>query len=166
MDPAAVVRYAVTAVGGILIALMVARVYSPWARRRPGEERQKLRVGLTQRLLVHRFYAMAVLGLFLIPRLVPEGPWFLLGADLAALLILASVLLFPLRYYFTDVGFVLQSGRFYRWNEFGSYRRAGSVVELRPHERGRAISLYLSEPQQQAILPLLRRYIAQASRAN
>ena len=82
------------------------------------------------------------------------------GADVVSLLLVAGWLLFPVRYSFTEQGVGLHTGAFWDWESFGSYRRAGGIVQLR-RAGGGGVSLYLNHPQQQAILPLLRRHIAQ-----
>jgi hypothetical protein len=138
---------------------MVSGAINPWARPRPGQELMQLRTSFKARILLYRWYLLLILGVFLAVRLLP-GTWTTEGADMVSLLLVASWLLFPVRYHFTDQGVGLHTGPFWAWDGFDTYRRAGGEVQLRKIERG-GVSLYLSHPQQQAILPLLRRHIAQ-----
>ena len=119
----------------------------------------QLRASFRARILLYRWHLLLILGVFLGVRLLP-GTWTSEGADVVSLLLVAGWLLFPVRYYFTDEGVGLHTGRFWSWDSFDSYRRAGGVVQLRGSAREH-VSLYLNHPQQQAILPLLRRHVAQ-----
>ena len=123
--------YVIIAVASVLLALMIAQAFSPWARQRPGMEQLQLRPRLRQRLLLYRFYILGVLGVFLLARIVPGAPRVLDGADVVALFIVIVWLLTRVTYHFTDQGFSLHNGRFFDWSEFGSFRRAGSIVQLR-----------------------------------
>jgi hypothetical protein len=148
--------FLIITVPSVLLAFMIAKAFSPWARPRPGLEQLQLRPRLRQRLLLYRYYILGVLGVFLSVRIIPGAPDVLDGSDVIALFIIVAWLLTRVTYHFTDQGFSLRNGRFYHWSEFGSFRRAGSIVQLRgPDGRG-STSLYLNRAQQQAVLPILR----------
>ena len=155
--------FVIIALASILLALMIAQAFSPWARRRPGVEQLQLRPRLRQRLLLYRYYILGVLGVFLLARIIPGAPRAPDGSDVIALFIIIVWLLTRVSYHFTDQGFSLRNGRFCHWSEFASFRRAGSIVQLRgPGGRGSA-SLYLNRAQQQAVLPILRSRVGQRS---
>lgn len=159
MDASDLTRYGSVALAALIFGAMVSGAINPWARPRPGREVMQLRTSFRARILLYRWYLLPILGMFLGVRLLP-GTWTTEGADVVSLLLVAGWLLFPVSYYFTDRGVSLHTGRFWSWDSFDRYRRAGGVVQLRASERG-SVSLFLSHPQQQAILPLLRRHIAQ-----
>lgn len=159
MDTSDLTRYLSVALAALVYGAMVSGTVNPWARARPGHEVMQLRTSFRARILLYRWYLLLILGIFLGVRLLP-GTWTTEGADMVSLLLVAGWLLFPVRYYFTDQGVGLHTGAFWDWTSFDSYRRAGGIVQLRRADSG-GVSLYLSHPQQQAILPLLRRHIAQ-----
>ncbi len=159
MDAPDLTRYVSVALAALVYGAMVSGVINPWARPRPGREVMQLRTSFRARILLYRWYLLPILGIFLGVRLLP-GTWTTEGADVVSLLLVAGWLLFPVSYYFTDRGVGLHTGRFWSWDSFDSYRRAGGVVQLRGSQRGN-VSLFLHHPQQQAILPLLRRHISQ-----
>jgi len=159
LDASELTRYASAVLAAVLFAAMVSGAVNPWARPWPGREVMQLRTSVRARILLYRWYLLPILGVFLGVRLLP-GTWTTEGADVVSLLLVAGWLLFPVRYYFTEQGVGLQTGRFWSWDSFNGYRRAGGIVQLRGAEGGN-VSLFLSHPQQQAILPLLRRKIAQ-----
>ncbi|MCY3749266.1 MAG: hypothetical protein OXG64_08225 [Chloroflexi bacterium] len=159
MDASDLTRYATVALAALVYGAMVSGAINPWARPRPGREVMQLRTSFRARILLYRWHLLLILGIFLGVRLLP-GTWTTEGADVVSLLLVAGWLLFPVRYYFTDQGVGLHTGAFWAWESFDSYRRAGGIVQLRRTERG-GVSLYLNHPQQQAILPLLRRHISQ-----
>ena len=152
-------RYVSVALTALIYGAMVSGAVNPWARPRPGREVMQLRTSFRARILLYRWHLLPILGILLGARLLP-GTWTTEGADVVSLLLVAGWLLFPVSYYFTDEGVGLHTGRFWTWDNFDTYRRAGGVVQLRRSERG-DVSLYLNHPQQQAILPLLRRKISQ-----
>ncbi|MDE2868677.1 MAG: hypothetical protein OXR64_03280 [Chloroflexota bacterium] len=159
MDASELTRYASVVLAALFVGAMVSGAINPWARPRPGREVMQLRTSFRARILLYRWYLLPILGIFLGVRLLP-GTWTTEGADVVSLLLVAGWLLFPVSYYFTDQGVGLHTGRFWTWDNFDSYRRAGGVVQLRGSEGGN-VSLFLNHPQQQAILPLLRRKISQ-----
>lgn len=159
MDGSDLTRYASVALAALIFGAMVSGTINPWARPRPGREVMQLRTSFRGRILLYRWYLLPILGVFLGVRLLP-GTWMTEGADMVSLLLVAGWLLYPVSYYFTDEGIALQTGRFWSWDRFDSYRRAGGVVQLRGSGGG-SVSLFLNHPQQQAILPLLRRNISQ-----
>ena len=159
MDATDLTRYVSVALAAVVYGVMVSGVINPWARPWPGREVMQLRTSFRARILLYRWYLLLILGIFLGVRLLP-GTWTTEGADVVSLLLVAGWLLLPARYYFTDEGIGLHTGRFWTWASFENYRRAGGVVQLRGSEHG-SVSLYLNNPQQQAILPLLRRHISQ-----
>ena len=159
MDASDLTRYVSVALAAVVFGVMVSGAINPWARPRPGREVMHLRTSLRARILLYRWYLLLILGIFLGVRLLP-GTWTTEGADVVSLLLVAGWLLFPVTYFFTDEGVGLHTGRYWPWESFHTYRRAGGVVQLRRSERG-DVSLFLSHPQQQAILPMLRRHIAQ-----
>ncbi len=159
MDASDLTRYVSVVLAALICGAMVSGVVNPWARPRPGREVMQLRTSFRARILLYRWHLLPILGIFLGVRLLP-GTWTTDGADVVSLLLVAGWLLVPTSYYFTDEGIGLQTGRFWTWASFESYRRAGGVVQLRGSEYG-SVSLYLNHPQQQAILPLLRRHISQ-----
>ena len=159
MDAPELTRYASVALAAVIFGAMVSGAINPWARPWPGREVMQLRTSLRGRILLYRWYLLLILGIFLGVRLLP-GTWTTEGADVVSLLLVAGWLLFPVRYYFTDQGVGLHTGAFWAWKSFHAYRRAGGIVQLRRAEGG-GVSLYLNHPQQQAILPLLRRQISQ-----
>ena len=159
MDASDLTRYASVALAALVYGAMVSGTLNPWARPRPGHEVMQLRTSFRARILLYRWYLLLILGIFLGIRLLP-GTWTTEGADVVSLLLVAGWLLFPVTYFFTDRGIGLHTGRFWTWESFDSYRRAGGVVQLRSSARG-DVSLFLNNAQQQAILPLLRRHVAQ-----
>ncbi len=159
MDVSDLTRYATVALAALVYGAMVSGTVNPWARPRPGREVMQLRTSFRARILLYRWYLLLILGIFLGVRLLP-GSWTTEGADVVSLLLVAGWLLFPVRYSFTEQGVGLHTGAFWDWASFGSYRRAGGIVQLR-RAGGGGVSLYLNHPQQQAILPLLRRHISQ-----
>ncbi|MCY3895899.1 MAG: hypothetical protein OXG17_05465 [Chloroflexi bacterium] len=159
MDGSDVTRYASVALAAVFFGAMVSGVINPWARPWPGREAMQLRTSFRARILLFRWYLLPILGVFLGVKLLP-GTWAADGADVVSLLLVAGWLLFPVRYRFTDRGVGLHTGRFWFWESFDGYRRAGGVVQLRKSDRGH-VSLYLNHAQQQAILPQLRRHISQ-----
>ncbi len=159
LDASDLTRYVSVALAALAYGAMVSGAINPWARPRPGQELMQLRTSFRARILLYRWYLLLILGIFLGVRLLP-GTWTTEGADVVSLLLVAGWLLFPVSYTFTDRGVGLHTGRFWTWDSFEAYRRAGGVVQLRSSERG-DVSLYLNNAQQQAILPLLRRHVAQ-----
>lgn len=159
MDATDLTRYVSPALAAVIYGAMVSGAINPWARSRPGREVMYLRTSFRARILLNRWYLLLILGIFLGVRLLP-GAWTTEGADVVSLLLVMGWLLFPVSYYFTDQGVGLHTGRFWPWASFDTYRRAGGIVQLRRAQRG-DVSLYLNHPQQQAILPLLRRHVAQ-----
>ena len=159
LDASDLTRYVSVALAAAVYGAMVSGTINPWARPRPGGEVMQLRTSFRARILLYRWYLLLILGIFLGARLLP-GVWMPEGADMVSLLLVAGWLLFPVTYAFTDQGVGLHTGAFWAWESFDSYRRAGGVVQLRRTDSG-SVSLYLNHPQQQAILPLLRRHIAQ-----
>ena len=159
LDVSDLTRYVSVALAALIYGAMVSGAMNPWARPRPGREVMQLRTSFRARILLNRWYLLLILGIFLGIRLLP-GTWTTEGADVVSLLLVAGWLLFPVSYYFTDQGVSLHTGRFWPWESFDTYRRAGGEVQLRRLARG-DVSLYLNHAQQQAILPMLRRHIAQ-----
>ena len=159
LDASDLTRYVSVALAALVYGVMVSGAINPWAPARPGHEVMQLRTSFRARILLYRWYLLLILGIFLGVRLLP-GTWTTEGADVVSLLLVAGWLLFPVSYYFSDRGVGLHTGRFWSWDSFHAYRRAGGVVQLRSSTRG-DVSLYLNNAQQQAILPLLRRHIAQ-----
>ncbi len=159
LDAGGAGQFGAVALVAVIYAVMVAGAYNPWARPPPGRELQQVRTTLRARLLIYRWPALSILGILIVGRLAP-GAWIPDGLDLLALLLVIGWLLFPVRYSFTDQGCALHSGRFWPWEEFHTYRRAGSTLQLR-RMQGRDVSLFLTNPQQQSVLPLLRRHISQ-----
>ncbi len=161
MDQIVFIRLLLTGATALLLALMVAKVYSPWARPPPGSREQETRMRFRQRLLLYRFHVLGILAIVLLGRIVPGGPWVPEGADFLAVLLILGWLFVPVVYYFTDRGFAISAGRFYEWSEFGDYRRSLNIIQLRAAGGRGGVSLFLNDPQQQSVLPVLRRHISQ-----
>ncbi|HEX2034372.1 MAG TPA: hypothetical protein VHS99_09325 [Chloroflexota bacterium] len=153
-----------------MLSYMLMKSWLPFAPKRPGEVQLVVRLGLLQRLLVHRTQAILVLLYILLGSLpVFEESWFLPGTQPAALAGLAVIVMLPLRYVFTDVGVALSNGvpRPYRsFRRFvtrqGRGRLASNttfVLEGRKQPRGRTPSLILFIPTSEApaVTRLLKR---------
>ena len=158
MDAFETGRYLVVGVGALFFGLMVGDTYNPWARLCPGRHLHRIRTTFRSRVLIYRWYLLIILGVLIGGRSLP-GQWVTDGSDLVALVLVVSWLLFPVTYYFTDSGIAFHSGKFWRWDEFDSYRSAGTAMQLRRSGAG-SLSLYLTRTQQQSILPMLRRYVS------
>ncbi len=160
MDQIVLIRLLLTGAAALLMALMVAKVYSPWAQPPPGNGEQESRMRYRQRLLLYRFHILGILGIVLLGRIVPGGPWVPEGSDFLAVLLILGWLFVPVVYSFTDRGFATGAGRFYEWSEFSDYRRSLNVIQLRAAGGRGGVSLFLNDPQQQSVLPVLRRHIS------
>ena len=152
-------RYLVVGLGALVYGLMVGDTYSPWARQRPGQELHRSRTVFRARVFIYRWYLLVVLGVLIGGRALP-GHWVTDGSDVVALALVVAWLLFPVTYHFTDTGVALHSGKFWRWDEFDSYRSTGIAMQLR-RSGGGSLSLYLSHDQQKSILPILRQHVTQ-----
>src|SRR5687768_5414695 len=93
------------------LSYMLMKAWLPFAPKRPGEVLLQVRLGVLQRLLVHRTQAIIVL-LYIVVGSVPpmQDALFLPGTQPAALAGLIVVLMLPLRYVFTDRGVGINNG--------------------------------------------------------
>lgn len=94
-----------------MLSYMLMKAWLPFAPKRPGEVQMEVRLGVLQRLLVHRTQAIIVLLYIVIGSLPPfQDVWLLPGTQPAALAGLIVVLMLPLRYVFTDRGVGINNG--------------------------------------------------------
>lgn len=95
-----------------MLSFMLMKSWLPFAPKRPGQVLMEVRVGLLQRLLIHRWQAILVCVYLLLGTLETSlgTDLFLPGTQPAALAVLVIILLLPLRYVFTDRGLAVGNG--------------------------------------------------------
>lgn len=93
-----------------MLSFMLMKAWLPFAPKRPGDIVLEVRLGLVQRLFVHRTQAILLLLYVIIGTISTDIHLFLPGTQVAALGGLLLVIMLPLRYVFTTQGVRLNSG--------------------------------------------------------
>ena len=151
---------ALTAIAGFVLAMMYSKIWVPFAKRPPGVEIHSTKLGYLQKLMVHRWHLLIVLGIVNLNSLpgdtFPRMPGN--GVVLVILLVILAIVL-PTRYRFTADGFALGRGRITPWKDFKRYRIGSGRIQFETKgERPRRVDIFVNHVQQQALRPVIKRY--------
>ena len=142
------------------VAILLGRVWVPWARAPRGTLVRRVRLALLGRLRFHGAPVVAVLTVA-VPGwalgLVPPAPLALTGIAIAALIAL------PVRYTLTTEGIALGRTPFRRWTEFGGVMRRRGGVRLQGVAGARGMTVWLSGSRDDDEFVLLLRQLVRGS---
>ncbi len=159
MDSSQLAPLIITAITGFVLAMMFAKIWVPFAKPPPGVEVHSTKLGFIQKLMVHRWHLLIVLGIVNLGSLgdsIPSMP--ANGTVLVILLVILAIVL-PTRYRFTAEGFALGRGRIMPWKDFKRYRvGAGRIQFETKGEKPRRVDIFVNNVQQQALLNVIKRY--------
>jgi len=155
-----------------MLSYMLMKAWLPFAPQRPGEVLLVVPLGLIQRLLLHRWQALAVLVYIVLGSIPPyQDKLYLPGTQPAALISLLVILALPVRYVFTDRGVAIGKGvpRFYKaFRRFETRPGRGwlagtTTLTLRgrktPRGSNPSFTLYLPSERVPEVTRLLKRYL-------
>lgn len=154
-----------TAIAGFVLAMMFSKIWVPFGKAPPGVEVHSTKLGYLQKLMVHRWHLLIVLGIAntsslpgdLFPKMPPNGVMFVI-----LLVVLAMAL--PTRYRFTADGFALGRGRLMAWKDFKRYRVVSGRIQFETKgAKPQRVDIFVNSVQQQALRPVLKRYFRVSS---
>jgi hypothetical protein len=165
-------RYIASTAVSFMLSFMLMTAWLPFAPKRPGEVLLQVPLRWTQRVLVHRSKAIALMALCLLGSIPIDGQaLFLPGTQAIGIVGLIVVTLIPMRYVFTDRGVAINNGV---PKPYKSYRRfdvrvgqrwftdtATFVLQGKRAERGALPShaLYVPKSEQPEVVRLLKKHV-------
>ena len=160
MDSSTILPLVLTAVAGFLMAIMFSKLWLPFGRPPEGVEVHSTRLGILQKIMLHRWQILLVLGLANVGSL--PGVQQLKLPPAAEVFVVAGVVvvvLLPTRYRFTKDGFALGRGALLKWTDFKRYRLGPGRIQFESKgDKGRRADLFVNSVQQAALKPVLKRY--------
>ena len=165
MESSQLAPLVLTALAGFVLAMMFSKIWVPFGKPPPGKEVHTTRIGLMQKLMVHRWHLLIVLGIANLSSLpgdaLPSVP--ANGVVLIILLVLLVIVL-PTRYRFTADGFALGRGRMALWKDFKRYRMGAGRIQFETKgEKPRRVDIFVNNVQKQALRPVIKRYFGAPS---
>lgn len=153
------------AASGFVLAMMYSKVWIPFARPLEGVEVHTTTLGVMQKVMVHRWHILIVLGLANVGSLPGlESLRMSAGAVLLIDVLVVVAIFLPTRYRFTAEGFALGRSRIIPWNSFKRYRVGVGRIQFETKgEKTRRVNLFLNHVQQQALRPVIKRYFKSPS---
>ncbi len=150
----------VIAASGFVLAMMYSKVWIPFARPPEGVQVHSTTLGVMQKVMVHRWQILIVLGLANIGSLPGlESLRMSAGAVLLIDVLVVVAIFMPTRYRYTAEGFALGRGKIIPWNSFKRYRMGAGRIQFETKgEKPRRVNLFLNNVQQQALRPVIKRY--------
>ncbi|MCY4108315.1 MAG: hypothetical protein OXG11_04705 [Chloroflexi bacterium] len=160
MDSSDFIPLLLTAVAGFFIAMMFSKIWVPFAKPPPGVEVHSTKLGFLQKVMVHRWHLLIVLGLAnlgSIPGI--EVPGIPANALVLIILFVILIVVLPTRYRFTAEGFALGRGRIMPWKDFKRYRLGPGRIQFETKgENSKRVDIFVTNVQQQALRPVIKRY--------
>jgi hypothetical protein len=140
--------------------MMLSKVWVPFGKPPPGVEVHSTRLGYLQKLMVHRWHLLIVLGIASLNSLPGDSfPEMRVNGVVLIILLVILVIVLPTRYRFTAEGFALGRGRIMPWKNFKRYRiGAGRIQFETKGEKPRRVDIFVNHVQQQALQPVIKRY--------
>lgn len=157
----------ITALSGLVLAMIFSKIWVPFGKPAPGIEVHSTRLGMLQKLMVHRWHILVVLGLANLGNLpglelarMPAA-----GVAFVDLMVILAIVL-PTRYRFTKEGFALGKGRVTPWSDFKRYRMGPGRIQFETKgPKPRHVDIFTNNVQQQALRPIIKRYFRAPSSA-
>ncbi len=147
---------------GALLVYTFATLANPFAAQRRGDQVFYVRLGFMQRILVLRWYVLAILAINSVAALPGLEALNSNQYGIYSFVILLGtilVLMLPMRYVFFKEGMAIGAGRLRHWAEFESYKYTSAGAKLNPAAGKRGQMLYLSDVQRRALHPTLERFL-------